>query len=92
MPLLEFFSYKHLRNDLLQEFSIKKKDYGELVLYDIFYENTFLFTISHDGKVLLSNWEDARKEPVRMDDRLLGEISRYIVSLRQVPVTREHRS
>lgn len=80
MPLLEIISCKIKKGSSFQEFKIKKKDYGELILYDIFFEDKFLFTISQDGKVLLSNWEDAKKDPVSVDENILNEINAFILN------------
>lgn len=80
MPQLQFITYTRPKGDALQEFRIKKKDYGELILYDIFYEDRFLFTVSQQGEVLLSNWEDARKEPVSMDETTLTDVCQFILS------------
>lgn len=78
MPQLQFFCYERRRGNSCQRFRIKKKDYGEMSLYDLFYEDTFLFTFSQEGKVLVSNWEDARKEPAAVDEKTLEDISRSI--------------
>lgn len=80
MTRLQFITYARPKGDTLQEFRIKKKDYGEMILYDIFYEDSFLFTISQNGEVLLSNWEDARKPPIAMDDATLSDVCQFIVS------------
>lgn len=89
MPHLQFFSYQRKKGNTLQEFKIKKKDYGEMVLYDIFYEDTFLFTVSQEGKVLLSNWEDARKEPVSVDENTLRDISHFIITRQSVSLQQD---
>lgn len=78
-PLLKTYVYKHLRGNDSQEFLIKEKNYGEMVLFDIFYGKLFLFTISKDGVVLLSNWESARSKPVEMDEKTLNEINSFII-------------
>jgi hypothetical protein len=64
---------------------IKEKDYGEMILYDIFYKNIFLFTISQEGEVLLSNWQFARSEPICLDDDTLGRINSFILSQKSLP-------
>jgi hypothetical protein len=85
MPLLETITYRLKRGDRQQEFKIKKKDYGEMALYDIFYENTFLFTVSQEGRILLSNWECARNEPISLDEETLGKINRFILTHPALP-------
>lgn len=84
MPQLQFITYTHPKGGGLQEFRIKKKDYGEMILYDIFFEDRFLFTVSQQGEVLLSNWEDARKEPVSMDETTLRDVCQFILSSQAV--------
>jgi hypothetical protein len=81
-PLLKTLIYKHKGENDTQEFMIKEKDYGELVLYDIFFKETFLITISQNGEVLLSNWECAKCEPVNLNENTLKQINTFIVSQR----------
>jgi hypothetical protein len=78
-PLLKTFVYKHQRGNDFQEFTIKEKNYGEMILFDIFYGKIFLFTISQNGEVLLSNWESAKDKPVEMDENTLDEINSFII-------------
>ena len=78
-PLLNSFVYKHKKEGNEIELTVKKKDYGELILFDIFFENTFLFTVSKDGKTLASNWESAQAEPVGLDKKTFKRISSFIV-------------
>lgn len=84
MPSVKKLIYKHKKENELQEFMIKEKDYGEMVLYDIFYKNTFLFTVSQEGQVLLSNWQFARSESVCLDEDIIGRISSFILSQRSL--------
>ncbi len=62
----------------IQEFIIKKKDYGELILYDILFHDFFLFTLASDGKVLLANWETAGNEQVGLNEESLKDINAFI--------------
>lgn len=81
MPQVQLITYTCDKGGSSRQFRIKKKDYGEMVLYDIFHEDRFLFTVSGRGEVLLSNWEDARRPPVLMDEAVLDELCRFILSL-----------
>lgn len=80
MPQVQLITYTCDRAGSPRQFRIKKKDYGEMALYDIFHEDRFLFTVSERGEVLLSNWEDARRPPVLMDEAMLDELRRFILA------------
>ena len=80
MPQVQLINYTCDKAGSSRQFTIKKKDYGEMVLYDIFHEDRFLFTVSGRGEVLLSNWEDARRPPLLMDEAMLEELCRFILS------------
>jgi hypothetical protein len=48
----------------LEEYLLKEKDYGDLVVYDIYHRNHYLLTLSGDGSILFMNFDadDAEKE------------------------------
>ena len=40
-----------------EEFQLKEKDHGDLVVYDIFRKGQFLMTIAKDGSILFMNFD-----------------------------------
>lgn len=47
-----------------EEYSIREKDFGDLVVYDIYREENYLLTMAGDGSILYMNFnaEDKDKE------------------------------
>lgn len=80
-PIIRRIPYNLKRGENYQEFMIKEKDYGELMIYDIFFEDQFLFTMSIDGTVWLGNWEAVENEPVSLNKKSLHEICNFIRSI-----------
>lgn len=70
--------YKYEKDGEAREFIIQEKDYGEMIVFDIFFGDIFLFTVSQEGAVIFSDWEAAGKPPVNMDEDTLREMCRYI--------------
>jgi hypothetical protein len=79
-PVIKTLTFSCERASGIKEFLIRKKDYGEMILYDILFKDLFLFTLGQDGKVLLSNWEAARSDQIGMDEDVLSEINRFILN------------
>lgn len=79
-PVIKTLTFSCERGSGIKEFLIRKKDYGEMILYDILFKDLFLFTLGQDGKVLLSNWEAARSDQIGMDEEVLSEINRFILN------------
>lgn len=79
-PLIKTLTYSCKKGNRIKEFLIKKKDYGEMILYDILFKGMFLFTLNEDGKVLLSNWETAGSDQVGVDEEVLNEINKFILN------------
>ncbi len=82
-PLIKRIRYVLEKENGKQEFVIKEKDYGELVIYDIFFGDLFLFAMSVDGAVWLGNWDAVKSEPVNLDKRSLDKICFFIKNIRQ---------
>jgi len=55
MELLKTFVYTRKKGNDIQKFIIREKDYGEVIVYDVFSGDTYLFTISQEGAVLFTN-------------------------------------
>ena len=47
-----------------EEYLVTEKDYGDLVVYDIYHNNHYLLTLSKDGSILFMNFDadDDEKE------------------------------
>ena len=48
--------------DRPQEYLVREKDHGDLVVYDILLGDHYLLTLSKDGDVLFMNFEADEKE------------------------------
>jgi len=49
-------------DDRWEEYAIQEKDYGDLVVYDIFHHEQYLLTISGDGSILYMNFDANDKD------------------------------
>lgn len=45
-----------------EEYRIEEKDYGDLVVYDIFRQDRYLLTLGGDGSILFMNFDAAEKD------------------------------
>lgn len=81
-PLIKRIHYILKKGEEDKEFVIKEKDYGKLVIYDIFFGDLFLFAMSVDGSVWLGNWEAVKNEPVSLDKKALSELCAFIKNIR----------
>jgi hypothetical protein len=52
---------------------IKERDFGDLIVFDVFAKENYLFTITQKGDVLFNHYEMGNQENV-MDPRHLNEI------------------
>lgn len=82
-PLIKKIQYFRKTGEEKQEFIIKEKDFGENIIYDIFFGDLFLFTTSADGLTRFGNWDAAMKEPVSLDKKSVDEICIFIQHIRR---------
>lgn len=52
---------------------IKERDFGDLIVFDVFSEENYLFTITQKGDVLFNEYEVGHQKEL-MDPRELNEI------------------
>ena len=52
---------------------IKERDFGDLIVFDVFSKDNYLFTITQKSDVLFNHYEMSNQEDV-MDPRQLNEI------------------
>jgi hypothetical protein len=45
-----------------EEYTIQEKDYGDLVVYDIFHHDQYLLTMAGDGSILFMNFDADDKD------------------------------
>lgn len=50
-------SIKIQRDKVIEEYQLEEKDYGDLVVYDIFKKGHYLMTIALDGSILFMNFD-----------------------------------
>lgn len=53
--------------------TVKERDYGDYIVYDVFDEEKYLFTLSKDGDVLFNEPEMTGDHEI-MDPRALNEV------------------
>lgn len=53
--------------------TLKERDYGDYIVYDVFHEEKYLFTLSKDGDVLFNEPEMTGDHSI-MDPRQLNEV------------------
>ncbi len=73
-PAIEKIPFEREKEGTKQKFIIKKKDYGTVVFFDIFFDDLFLFSLAQDGTILVANWEVAEKEPLALKEESLKEM------------------
>lgn len=56
---------------------VKERDFGDLIVFDVFSKENYLFTITQKGDVLFNHYEMGNQENV-MDPRQLNEIIEQI--------------
>ena len=52
---------------------IKEKDFGDLIVFDVYSEDNYLFTLTQKGDVLFNEYEMGHQNTI-MDPRQLNEI------------------
>ena len=52
---------------------IKEKDYGDLIVFDVFSDDNYLFTLTQQGDVLFNESEMTQQKTI-MDPRQLNEL------------------
>ena len=45
-----------------EEYSLQEKDFGDLVVYDIYRQDRYLLTLSRDGSILFMNFDADEKD------------------------------
>ena len=60
-------------DDRTVDCEIKERDFGDLIVFDVFSRENYLFTITQKSDVLFNHYEMSNQEDV-MDPRLLNEI------------------
>lgn len=45
-----------------EDYRMEEKDYGDLVVYDIFREHRYLLTLAGDGSILFMNFDAEEKD------------------------------
>jgi hypothetical protein len=56
---------------------IKERDFGDMIVFDVFFTDNYLFTITQKGDVLFNHYEMGNQEDV-MDPRQLNGIIEQI--------------
>ena len=49
-------------NGVTEEYQLKEKDHGDMVVYDIFRKEHYLMTLSKEGDILFMNFDAADNE------------------------------
>jgi hypothetical protein len=52
---------------------IKERDFGDMIVFDVFSDENYLFTLTQKGDVLFNEYEMGHQKNI-MDPRLLNEI------------------
>ncbi|HEX6430918.1 MAG TPA: hypothetical protein VF008_24685 [Niastella sp.] len=52
---------------------IKERDFGDLIVFDVYSEDNYLFTLTQQGDVLFNEYEMGHQKTI-MDPRQLNEI------------------
>ncbi len=50
------------RNGITEEYQLREKDHGDVVVYDIFRKDHYLMTLSKEGDILFMNFEAADED------------------------------
>jgi hypothetical protein len=62
MENLKTESVKIQREGITEEYQIKEKDHGDLLVYDVFRNDHYLLTLSKEGDILFMNFDLAADE------------------------------
>ena len=52
---------------------VKERDFGDMIVFDVFSESNYLFTLTQQGDVLFNDYEVGHQKTI-MDPRQLNEI------------------
>jgi len=64
-----------------EEYLLKEKDHGDLIVYDVYRENQYLLTISADGDILFMNFEADEKDKEIFK---LSKLNRFIEKIKTI--------
>lgn len=56
---------------------IRERDFGDMIVFDVFSEDNYLFTLSQKGDVLFNEYEVGHQKTI-MDPRQLNEVIELI--------------
>lgn len=56
---------------------IKERDFGDMIVFDVFSKENYLFTITQSGDVLFNQYEVEHQQSI-MDPRELNEIIEHV--------------
>jgi hypothetical protein len=61
------------------QYRVKERDHGDQIVYDVFWQDDYLFTVSKEGEILFMNFEasDQEKETFK-----LSFLSKFIDQIR----------
>ncbi len=62
-----------------EEYLLKEKDHGDLIVYDIFRKDHYLLTLALDGSILFMNFEADEKDKEIFK---LSHLNRFIEKIR----------
>ncbi|HEX9508887.1 MAG TPA: hypothetical protein VF939_00285 [Puia sp.] len=62
MENLKTDSVKIQRGGITEEYQVKEKDHGDMIVYDIFRNDHYLLTLSKEGDILFMNFDAADEE------------------------------
>ena len=65
----------------LQEYILKEKDHGDLIVYDIYRKDRYLLTMAKDGSILFMNFD---ADPDDKELFKLSHINRFIEKIQSV--------
>jgi hypothetical protein len=65
----------------LQEYILKEKDHGDLIVYDIYRKDKYLLTIAKDGSILFMNFD---ADPDDKELFKLSHLNRFIEKIQSV--------
>jgi hypothetical protein len=65
----------------LQEYILKEKDHGDLIVYDIYRKDRYLLTMAKDGSILFMNFD---ADPDDKELFKLSHLNRFIEKIQSV--------
>jgi hypothetical protein len=64
-----------------EEYLVTEKDYGDLVVYDIYHNNHYLLTLSKDGSILFMNFD---ADDLEKDIFKLSHLNQFIDRVKDI--------